>query len=149
MLSNSKEIDKLNNMLTSSENLVQDLQEELELKESLTVKELVTEGYCCNEPTDNVAVAESLEPSRNQVSESSFPTEQTDQWDMLHLPKEDLRSQIEAELEIELERLELNINASSINGRTSSLNEVRPKNLYLCAIDLWKQKTQALLSSMQ
>ncbi|WOK99674.1 hypothetical protein Cni_G08386 [Canna indica] len=147
MLSNRNEIDKLNDMLKTSENLVQDLQEELEINESLTVKELVNEDYGHQKPSDIVTEAESIKASRNQVSASYFPTEQKDEFNLLHLNQvsasyfpgeqndefnllcwhnEDSRSKIESELEIELERLELDINASNLNGRMSALSELDP-----------------------
>ncbi|RRT37250.1 hypothetical protein B296_00054471, partial [Ensete ventricosum] len=124
ILSNRKEIEKLNNMLKSSENLVQDLEEELEMKESIIVKELADEGCGCLEPSDIIAEVETTESSRIQVSSSYFPT-QNNEHNLLLLPKEDSRSKIEAELEIELERLELNI-ASSLNGEMSAFNEIDP-----------------------
>ncbi|RWW76384.1 hypothetical protein BHE74_00015550, partial [Ensete ventricosum] len=134
ILSNRKEIEKLNNMLKSSENLVQDLEEELEMKESIIVKELADEGCGCLEPSDIIAEVETTESSRIQVSSSYFPT-QNNEHNLLLLPTEDSRSKIEAELEIELERLELNI-ASSLNGEMSAFNEVRPKFLYSCVLFL-------------
>ncbi|XP_065004383.1 uncharacterized protein LOC103982148 isoform X2 [Musa acuminata AAA Group] len=124
ILSNRKEIEKLNNMLKSSENLVQDLEEELEMKESIIVKELADEACGCQEPSDIIAEIETTESSRIQVSSSYFLT-QNNEHNLLLLPKEDSRSKIEAELEIELERLELNI-ASSLNGEMSTFNEIDP-----------------------
>ncbi|CAL9090329.1 unnamed protein product [Musa textilis] len=124
ILSNRKEIEKLNNMLKSSESLVQDLEEELEMKESIIVKELADEAYGCQEPSDMIAEVETTESSGIQVSSSYFPTQNNDH-NLLLLPKEDSRSKIEAELEIELERLELNI-ASSLTGEMSAFNEIDP-----------------------
>jgi hypothetical protein len=43
ILSNKKEFDTLKGTLKQMENLVQDLQDELEMKEGLTVKELLNE----------------------------------------------------------------------------------------------------------
>nr|KYP45804.1 hypothetical protein KK1_032622 [Cajanus cajan] len=45
IMANKREIDKLRELLKQTENLVQDLQEELEMKDSMTVKELQNENY--------------------------------------------------------------------------------------------------------
>ena len=45
IMANKREIDKLRELLKQNENLVQDLQEELEMKDSMTVKELQNENY--------------------------------------------------------------------------------------------------------
>ncbi|KAJ3693717.1 hypothetical protein LUZ60_009197 [Juncus effusus] len=96
ILSNKKEFEKLNDKLKSSENLIQDLQEELEMKDSLTVKELLP-----------------LEPEPDPEPSRSFLQEDNSQ----------SMSKIEAELEAELEMLELNITSSSLQGRPPVFDE--------------------------
>ncbi|XP_078178237.1 uncharacterized protein LOC144572516 [Carex rostrata] len=91
IISNRNESEKINDKLRYTENLVQDLQDELEMKDALTVQELL--------PHENA--------SRRLQEEDSHSM-----------------SKIEAELEAELERLELNLTASRIEGRTSALDEV-------------------------
>ncbi|KAJ4788194.1 hypothetical protein LUZ62_039440 [Rhynchospora pubera] len=91
IIRNRNEVEKLNDKLRSTENLVQDLQEELEMKDALTVQELL--------PHENA--------SRSVQEEDGHSM-----------------SKIEAELEAELEMLELNITASSIKGKISVLDEV-------------------------
>ncbi|XP_039056251.1 uncharacterized protein LOC120199124 [Hibiscus syriacus] len=52
-IGNRREVEKLRGLLKQAENLVQDFQEELEMKDSLTVKELVNENYELQETDDN------------------------------------------------------------------------------------------------
>ncbi|KAL6847329.1 hypothetical protein ACP4OV_023182 [Aristida adscensionis] len=95
-LLNKKELDTLNGTLKRMENLVQDLQDELEMKEGLTVKELPNETFGeCEDGTSKADIVDS-EPM----------------------------SKIEAELEAELARLELNITSKHLVEETSELNEV-------------------------
>lgn len=95
-LENKREMEKLNKLLKHKENLVQDLQEELEMKDSLTVKELAVEDY------------ESQDDSRGQMAE------------------EEPLSKIEAELEAELERLESNMNSTRFEAKLSNVMELDP-----------------------
>uniref|UniRef100_A0A804N5D3 Uncharacterized protein n=1 Tax=Zea mays TaxID=4577 RepID=A0A804N5D3_MAIZE len=94
-LSNKKEFDTLKGTLKRMENLVQDLQDELEMKEGLTVKELPNETSSEHDD-DN---------SKPQVVDS------------------EAMSKIEAELEAELARLELNITSKRLEEETSDFNE--------------------------
>lgn len=88
-------MEKLDKLLKHKENLVQDLQEELEMKDSLTVKELAVEDY------------ESQDNSFDKMAE------------------EESLSKIEAELEAELERLESNMNSTRFEAKLSNATEVR------------------------
>ncbi|XP_074565758.1 uncharacterized protein LOC141822220 [Curcuma longa] len=107
ILSNKKEIDNLKDMLKSSENLVQDLQEELEMKDTVIVKELADETCGHQKPSDiNVELELAVKGENNQIC----------------LPVEASRSEIEAELEIELEKLEISMNS----GKMSELDELDP-----------------------
>ncbi|XP_073056432.1 uncharacterized protein [Primulina eburnea] len=93
-LENKREMEKLDKLLKHKENLVQDLQEELEMKDSLTVKELTVEDY------------ESQDNSCDQMAE------------------EESLSKIEAELEAELERLESNMNSTRFEAKLSDVSVV-------------------------
>lgn len=95
-LKNKREMEKLDKLLMHKENLVQDLQEELEMKDSLTVKELAVEDY------------ESQDNSYDQMAE------------------EESLSKIEAELEAELERLESNMNSTRFEAELSNVTELDP-----------------------
>jgi len=85
----------LKGTLKRMENLVQDLQDELEMKEGLTVKELP-----------------------NETSGKHY-----DDNNKIHVDPEPM-SKIEAELEAELARLELNITSKCLEEEISDFNEV-------------------------
>ena len=122
-------------MLEHTENLVQDLQEELEMKDLLTVKELdnEAEGQRLDDSYPNIQ--DSIDLLQTQVP-ASFPTQKTDDKDQPHPKTAEISelSRIEAELETELEMLELNMYASSLDGRMYALGEVSPKLFQLCSI---------------
>lgn len=120
IVANKNEVDKLKELLKQTENLVQDLQEELELRDSLTVKELESENY------------ESLDTHNNSMhgtARSIFSTEQCienptkysgDDTCIERADKNpDSMTRIEAELEAELERLGLDIKATNLGRRLS------------------------------
>ncbi|KAK6925107.1 hypothetical protein RJ641_009433 [Dillenia turbinata] len=126
MLTAKKEVEKVKELLKQTENLVQDLQDELEMKDSLTVKELASED-CESQHTHehNYLKSESFENS----TEKDFIDElcschgketniKKSEDGLIHM------SQIEAELEAELERLELNMKVPSFNKRSSNLVEL-------------------------
>ncbi|KAJ0981967.1 hypothetical protein J5N97_010222 [Dioscorea zingiberensis] len=129
-ITNRKEVEKLNGMLKQSENLVQDLQEELEMKDSFTVRELDNETTENQEPklisTSDVSIA----LIQNQARTSHEPSNVTEEHDQQQLsdPASDPEalSKIEAELEAELERLEQSIHASSLKQRMNALAELDP-----------------------
>ncbi|KAK1291211.1 hypothetical protein QJS10_CPB17g00766 [Acorus calamus] len=119
--SSKREVDKLNDMLKQSENLVQDLQDELEMKDSLTVRELADE-ICIIQEIDDCSV-----DTKQQVEERRDECGQYGSNEQVLNPGNDSDlSKIEAELEAELERLELNMNASSLERQLSALNEIDP-----------------------
>lgn len=120
IVANKKEVDKLKDLLKQTENLVQDLQDELELRDSLTVKELASENY------------ESLDTHNNSMHGTAcsiFSTEQCVENPTKYSGKDtcierasmnpDSMTRIEAELEAELERLGLDIKASNLERRLS------------------------------
>ncbi|XP_010456926.1 PREDICTED: uncharacterized protein LOC104738448 [Camelina sativa] len=86
-MANQPEVSKVEQELKQTENLVHDLEDELEMKDLLIVKEIDIEKAAEN--------SESI-------------------------------SNIEAELEAELERLEINMNSSDIETRLSDLIEMEP-----------------------
>lgn len=133
ILSSKREMDRLNELLKQTENLVQDLQEELEMKDSLTVKELASEPCITPERT-------SRKSSSKKATKSSTSKELDECWDH-NEPKPDIgkspvdsesMSKIEAELEAELERLELNMSGFCHKRRFSGLSEVRYLPILLC-----------------
>ncbi|PSR95769.1 hypothetical protein CEY00_Acc21901 [Actinidia chinensis var. chinensis] len=124
-LANKREVEKLNDLLKQTENLVQDLQDEFEMKDSLTVKELAIEDYGSQD-----TCYRSCNKSAPHSSSSQQNLDRLTKYDVKELPDgkadEDSASmsKIEAELEAELERLELNINSSTLEGRLSDLVEL-------------------------
>ncbi|CAK9147964.1 unnamed protein product [Ilex paraguariensis] len=128
LLANNREVNKLNELLKQTENLVQDLQEELEMKDSLTVKQLATEDYeslDTHHNYNNKGAPPALSPLQNFHEPTKYDHEE------LHDQKadEESLSKIEAELEAELERLELNMNSSSLEGKLFDLVEIDPDSV--------------------
>ncbi|KAK6153469.1 hypothetical protein DH2020_013108 [Rehmannia glutinosa] len=117
-LANKQEMEKLNKLLKQTENLVQDLQEELEMKDSLTVKELEMEDY---ESQDVHNDCHFDDPVHALAVENNRNEESCDQ-----KAEEESISIIEAELEAELERLESNMKSSRLEGKLSNLTELDP-----------------------
>lgn len=125
-LANRREVDKLNGLLKQTENLVQDLQEELEMKDSLTVKELAVEDF--------ESLDDAHEDSFNNKGPNAFSREinldgpTKDDNKEFHYPQTENESlsKIEAELEAELEMLELNMNSSTLEGKLSNIVEFDP-----------------------
>lgn len=115
MIANKMEVEKLKESLKQSEHLVADLQEELEMKDSLTVKELVNdddsqdihESFCGHQKMN-------LFSNLNDSSVAIYADEE-----LVSLEKIKSMSKIEAELEAELERLELSMKGSALQGRSS------------------------------
>ena len=95
-LSSKKDLDSLNGTLKRMENLVQDLQDELEMKEGLTVKELPNE-------------------TSGELDDGNIKA---------HTPDSISMSKIEAELEAELARLELNITSNHLEEEPFDLIEI-------------------------
>uniref|UniRef100_A0A0E0BUF0 Uncharacterized protein n=1 Tax=Oryza glumipatula TaxID=40148 RepID=A0A0E0BUF0_9ORYZ len=95
-LSKKNELDALKGTVKRMENLVQDLHDELEMREGLTVKELPNEMSVKNDDDESKAHVTDSEPM----------------------------SKIEEELEAELARLELNITSNHLNEQTFDFSEV-------------------------
>ncbi|KAM0937895.1 putative protein POLAR [Dioscorea sansibarensis] len=129
-LTNKRELEKLNGMLKHSESLVQDLQEELEMKDSFFVRELENETSEAREPNLISNAEEPTASIENQAPTSHEPVnvmEERDQQAPSELASDpEALSKIEAELEAELERLEQSLNASSLKQRIHDLAELDP-----------------------
>lgn len=118
-LTNKREVDKLSDLLKQTESLVQDLQDELEMKDSLTVKELAVEDSE-SQDTQNDAF-------NNGPLHAFSPSEKLNDYDSMYKDQkseEESLSKIEAELEAELERLELNMSSSRLDRKISKLVEL-------------------------
>lgn len=111
-LANKHKVDKLNELLKQSENLVQDLQEELEMKDSLTVKELAVEDFESQDTQNDTFNTGSLRTFSPEEKHNHCPKEYYDQ------KKTDAESfsKIEAELAAELEMLELNMSSHKLSN---------------------------------
>ncbi|KAK7304694.1 hypothetical protein VNO77_42580 [Canavalia gladiata] len=128
IMENKRETDKLRESLKQTENLVQDLQEELEMKDSMTVKELHNENYSSQDTCDHSSYDKELnEFSPEKHVDNSPRIDSKETYDQnVHQSSESI-SKIEAELEAELERLGLDMNASSLEGKLSELVELDPE----------------------
>ncbi|XP_054805314.1 uncharacterized protein LOC129308272 [Prosopis cineraria] len=127
-MTNKREFDNLRGLLRQTENLVQDLQEELEMKNSVTVKELHNENYGPLDMCDHSF----YERDTSRCSpEKHIDTSPRNNYKELHDQREEessgSMSKIEAELEAELERLGLNMNTSSLDRRLSDFVELDPE----------------------
>ncbi|XP_077216502.1 uncharacterized protein LOC143851067 [Tasmannia lanceolata] len=136
LLSNKREVEKLNESLKQAQNLVQDLQEELEMKDSVTVKELANEACEFQEIDDpSTGIIDTLDYRSYQAPDACSPGQEGD-GSTKYIGKEphfqkfgenlESMSKIEAELEAELERLELNMNGSCLERRSSDVGEFDP-----------------------
>ncbi|RWR72887.1 pericentriolar material 1 protein [Cinnamomum micranthum f. kanehirae] len=137
ILARKREVDELNDLLKQTQNLVQDLHEELEMRDSVTMKELANEACifqeinCPNikESMDSFPCQSPTGSSTGQVEDESTLLDDKKANGQEESEKLELMSKIEAELEAELERLELNINTSSPERRLSDdsdLDELDP-----------------------
>ena len=119
LVASKREVDKLNEQLKQTESLVEDLHEELEMKDFLTVKDLTNEGFESMKTNDcsfnsGIPTSVSLEQEFNRSTK--FNAKEPDNQ---NTENSELISKIEAELEAELERLEQNMKASSSLERLS------------------------------
>ncbi|XP_043705683.1 uncharacterized protein LOC122655551 isoform X2 [Telopea speciosissima] len=125
VMTNKREVDRLNEFLKQTENLVQDLQEELEMKDSLTVKELVNEGYGSQENNHFSIHHQPPAPffPQQELTES-INCNGKEPYDQKENEKSEIMSKIEAELEAELERLELSMCSSGVQRTLCGLLEL-------------------------
>nr|GEZ44373.1 hypothetical protein CTI12_AA002510 [Tanacetum cinerariifolium] len=97
---------KLNRLLEQKENLVLDLEDEIKMKDSLVMHELIIDDH------------------KSQGTDEQSPDGENEE-SVVMKTKDDSFSKIEAELEAELEMLELNM-TSSLERRISNLVELDP-----------------------
>ncbi|XP_023516045.1 uncharacterized protein LOC111780025 [Cucurbita pepo subsp. pepo] len=119
-MAKKREIDELKELLKDTENLVQDLQEELEMRDTLlTVKEL------SNENCESLGIPENSLFSMKE--QNLVPSAKSDDKELFIQSAEEgseSLSKIEAELEAELQRLGLNIDTSSTDKGFYDLHEL-------------------------
>ncbi|KAH7516093.1 hypothetical protein FEM48_Zijuj10G0098200 [Ziziphus jujuba var. spinosa] len=123
IIATKREMDKLNEQLKQTQNLVEDLNEELVMKDLLMVKELTNDGSECQGTYEHSVVngiSTAFSPERKLDKVAHCGSKESD--DIKAYYSEE-RSKIEAELEAELELLELNIKKSSLQ-RTSHYDMV-------------------------
>ncbi|KAK7265864.1 hypothetical protein RJT34_33488 [Clitoria ternatea] len=115
IFANKRETDKLGNLLKQTENLVQDLQEELEMRDSMTVKELHSENYGSQDTCDHSFCDKELNGFSSEKHMDNSPMSDCKKaYDQKEEESSESMRKIEAELEAELERLGLlNMNESS------------------------------------
>ena len=124
-MEHKREVDKLRELLKQTENLVEDLQEELETRDSMTVKELNNDNYGSQETYDHSFYDKELNGfSPENHMDNSPRNDRKELYDHKAEESSEDMSKIEAELEAELERLGLNMNTSSLDKRLSELVEV-------------------------
>lgn len=123
LIANKTEVDKLKELLKQTENLVQDLQEELEMKDSLTVRELKNENYELQD-TYPCSLHERAPCSSSPQRSMNISRNGKELYDEKDGETLESMSKIEAELEAEFERLGLNVNTSSLEIRLSDIIEV-------------------------
>ncbi|KAI3759244.1 hypothetical protein L6452_06915 [Arctium lappa] len=124
-LANRKEVEKVNGLLKQKESLVQDLEEELEMKDSLIMQELTIEDH----KPQRMDGGSSNDGSPHSVSHERDWEQSTNRNNgntIIQKAKDDSFSKIEAELEAELEMLELSMTSSTLERRISNLVEVDP-----------------------
>lgn len=125
IISSRKEIERLNYLLRQSEELVEDLEEELKMHDSLTVKDLTGEVHNCVE-TWRDPFAEG-HGTRHTSSSDKLPEVGCEIGERTTIEESEKRMQnmtrVEAELEAELERLELNLKHQR---KFSGLSEIDP-----------------------
>ncbi|KAK1433680.1 hypothetical protein QVD17_10595 [Tagetes erecta] len=107
-MEHKREVEKLNRLLKQKENLIQDLEEEIEMKDSLFMQELTDGGSVDPESPHSV--------SREHDNKDCVSIKEND----------DSFRKIEAELEAELEMLELSMSSSKLERKISNLAELDP-----------------------
>ncbi|KAK8604579.1 hypothetical protein V6N13_099515 [Hibiscus sabdariffa] len=124
-IENQREVSKLTGLLKHTENVVQDLRDELEMNDSLTVNEIANEKNESQETYDNSihdrersssSIEQKLDHLKRCYGRESY-------YDKVEESLESM-SRIEAELEAELERMGINMNVSNLERRLSDLVEL-------------------------
>lgn len=112
-ISSKKELENLKGKLKQTDHLVQDLQEELEMRDSMTVKELTSENY---ESQDTTLPEHCIDYLVKFDDKDPYKVDE----DM----SRDSMTRIEAELEAELEMLGLNMKISNTGKRLSNVEVI-------------------------
>ncbi|KAM1186577.1 hypothetical protein ACFX2G_016045 [Malus domestica] len=123
-IANKREVDKLKDLLKQTENLVQDLEEELEMKDSVTVKEIANENYGAQDTCDSSLFCKA--PNSFSTEQNMDKYDDKNSYDRKAEESSESISKIEAELEAELERLGLNMNTSIPERRSIDVAELDP-----------------------
>ncbi|KAK1365802.1 hypothetical protein POM88_041363 [Heracleum sosnowskyi] len=111
LMSYRREVDKLSGLLKQTEDLVQDLQEELDMKDSLTVKEILANAHKSQDThEDTIGKEEEVDAFSSEQKFGQLAEGQQEDCD--ERAQEESMRKIEAELEAELATLELNMTSS-------------------------------------
>ncbi|KAI3454819.1 hypothetical protein Pfo_011482 [Paulownia fortunei] len=124
-LGHKLEIEKLRKLLKQTEDLVQDLQEELEMKDASTVKELAVEDYESLDVHNDSYFNDAMQALSPELKLNSSSRYCNDEYCDRNAEEESLRK-IEAELKAELDRLESNMKSSRLEGKLSNVAEPDP-----------------------
>ncbi|KGN64051.1 uncharacterized protein LOC105434747 [Cucumis sativus] len=109
-MSNKREVHNLKELLKQTEDLVQDLQEELEMKDSLKLKELSNDNCESYTYSNNAFSEKTADGSSTQhVMDYTINFNAEELYEHKAEESSESMSRIEAELEAELERLGLNV----------------------------------------
>ncbi|KAJ0680404.1 putative protein POLAR [Helianthus annuus] len=115
-MENKREVEKLNRLLKQKENLIQDLEEEIEMKDSLVMQEITLDDNKSQRSDESV----------DDGSPHSLSHERNNEDSVFMKAKDDSFSRIETELEAELEMLELSMSSSTLERKISNLVELDP-----------------------
>lgn len=135
MMSNSgdnrKEVDNLHQLLQQTENLVHELHDELETKDQLTWKNI---GSKANGDSSYITPNASSQTQESNKSAKFDSKELEDE----KMKNSEAMSRIEAELEAELERLELNMKGSSLGSAYNFFQVTLMGNFDQTVPEFWK-----------
>ncbi|XP_068306319.1 COP1-interactive protein 1 [Pyrus communis] len=122
LIANKREVDKLKDLLKQTENLVQDLAEELQMKDSVTMKEIANENYGAQDTCDSSVFYKAPNSFSTEQNMDKYDGKNSYNWKAEE--SSESMSKIEAELEAELERLGLNMNTSVPERRSIDVAEL-------------------------
>lgn len=117
ILANKGEMESLNKQLKENENLVRDLHEKLEMKEQLHVKELkINEAFEPLRTNEHPVLSDTPHGSYTEQEFDIYNKCEGQEPDDKEAKGSEAMSKIEAELEAELERLEINMRTYSLDN---------------------------------
>ncbi|KAH9318441.1 hypothetical protein KI387_020210, partial [Taxus chinensis] len=127
IMSSMRETERLSILLRQREELVEDLEEELEMRASWTVKDLTDEAHNFLE-TSRYPLGKEQGKSDASLDGLSKETREVDERTSVRDPVKNMENMtsVEAELEAELEKLELNSHASKHRRKFSGIIEIDP-----------------------